>query len=129
MRDPAQGAKQVYEVAGPDGAALLIESDLEWKNRSCQTFQDWKKLLEKRGLEFREPNSVLWQFERKGLVVASPDGASGGDHADPEEVAILAGFEDVSICAELELESGSARFVADPTTLNACANALKSMGR
>ncbi len=54
-----------YEAYGPSGAAFIIECLTDNKNR---TLGNVKLILSKNGGRFAQSGSVLWMFERKGVV-------------------------------------------------------------
>jgi YebC/PmpR family DNA-binding regulatory protein len=51
----------VYETYGPGGAAILIETVTDSRNR---TAQEIKHLLSKHGAELASPGSAAWAFEK-----------------------------------------------------------------
>lgn len=51
----------VYETYGPGGAAIIIQTVTDSRNR---TAQDIKHLLSKNGLALAAPGSALWAFEK-----------------------------------------------------------------
>lgn len=51
----------VYETYGPGGAAVLIETVTDSRNR---TAQEIKHLLSKNGAELASPGSAAWAFEK-----------------------------------------------------------------
>jgi len=55
----------IYEGFGPSGVAIIIETLTDNKNR---TVSNVKHILTKYGGGLGSSNSVLWQFERKGVV-------------------------------------------------------------
>lgn len=55
----------LYEAYGPDGVAVLIEGITDSKNRSTQEI---KHLVSESGGKFASPGTVLWMFEKKGVV-------------------------------------------------------------
>lgn len=55
----------VYEGYGPGGAALLIESVTDNKNR---TVSELRHLLERYGGKLGATNSVAWMFHKKGVI-------------------------------------------------------------
>ena len=55
----------IYEAYGPNGVAIIIESVTDNKNRSAA---DLKHLLSKHGGSLGASNSVLWQFDRRGII-------------------------------------------------------------
>ena len=82
----------IYGGYGPANVALIIECLTDNKNR---TLSNIKVALTKNGGSFAESSSVLWMFERKGIVVgASPRDALS---ADVELALIDAGAEDIEI--------------------------------
>jgi YebC/PmpR family DNA-binding regulatory protein len=58
----------MYEGYGPGGAALIIETLTDNKNR---TVGEVRHLLTKHGGKLGEPNSVIRLFEKKGYLVVS----------------------------------------------------------
>lgn len=56
-----------YEAYGPEGTAYVIECMTDNRNR---TIANVKLVLGKAGGRFAESGSVMWMFERKGLVEA-----------------------------------------------------------
>ena len=52
-----------YEAYGPGGAAILIDTVTDNRNR---TAQEIKHLLSKNGLELAAPGSAAWAFEKTG---------------------------------------------------------------
>ncbi len=50
-----------YETYGPGGAAIVIETLTDSRNR---TAQEIKHLLAKNGMELAAPGSALWAFEK-----------------------------------------------------------------
>jgi YebC/PmpR family DNA-binding regulatory protein len=55
-----------YEGYGPGGAALIIETLTDNKNR---TVGEMRHLLGKHGGNLAAENSVVWMFDRKGYIV------------------------------------------------------------
>src|SRR5438477_511888 len=55
-----------YEAYGPGGAALIIETLTDNKNR---TAGEIRHLLEKHGGNLAAPNAVAWMFHKKGYIV------------------------------------------------------------
>lgn len=77
-----------YEIIGPSGTAFIAESITDNKNR---TVSNLKSALNKNGVQLGGPNSALWMFERKGLIIITPSGS-----ADELELAIIdAGAQDI----------------------------------
>ncbi len=79
-----------YEGYGPGGAAVIIETLTDNRNR---TVGELRHLLTKNGGSLGETNSVAWMFERKGYIVVEKA------QVDEEQLmaAVLdAGAEDMS---------------------------------
>src|SRR5919112_6030449 len=55
-----------YEGYGPGGAAVIIESMTDNRNR---TVGEFRHMLSKYGGNLGEANSVAWMFEKKGYIV------------------------------------------------------------
>lgn len=53
----------LIEAYGPAGAAIMIETITDNKNR---TIQEIKTILNETGAKFAEPGSVLWVFQKTG---------------------------------------------------------------
>lgn len=73
-----------YEIFGPTGVTFIAEAITDNKNR---TTSDIKSALNKAGGQLGGQNSVMWMFERKGLIVINrpaPD-----DKAEDLELAII----------------------------------------
>lgn len=62
-----QMAEVMYAAYGPGGAAFLIECLTDNRNR---TLANVKMAIDKNGGHFAESGSVVWMFDRKGVVVA-----------------------------------------------------------
>ncbi len=60
----------VYEAYGPGGAAFILECLTDNKNR---TLSNVKTILGKNGGHFAANGSVMWMFERQGVVVAGSE--------------------------------------------------------
>jgi YebC/PmpR family DNA-binding regulatory protein len=78
-----------YEGYGPGGAAILVEALSDNRNR---TGSEVRHAFEKHGGSLGEPNSVAWQFEKRGVILV--DGERYGE--DDLIAAIDAGAEDVA---------------------------------
>lgn len=65
-----------YEGYGPGGAALIIESLTDNRNR---TVADLRHLISKNGGNLAESGAVSWNFERKGVITAAKGGYSEDD--------------------------------------------------
>jgi YebC/PmpR family DNA-binding regulatory protein len=80
----------LYEGYGPGGAAILVEALSDNRNR---TGSEVRHAFEKHGGSLGEPNSVAWQFDKRGVILV--DGQRYGE--DDLMVAIDAGAEDVAV--------------------------------
>src|SRR5262245_34762736 len=78
-----------YEAYGPGGAAIMIETLTDNKNR---TVGEMRHTLTKNGGNLAESNSVAWMFEKKGYIVIEK---SKVDEERLLSVAIDAGADDV----------------------------------
>jgi YebC/PmpR family DNA-binding regulatory protein len=58
--------EEIYAGMGPGNTAILIECLTDNKNR---TLSNMKMILSKHGATFAESSSVLWMFQRKGVVI------------------------------------------------------------
>jgi YebC/PmpR family DNA-binding regulatory protein len=79
----------VYEGYGPGGAAVLIESLTDNKNR---TVAEIRHIFSKNSGNLGENGCVGWMFEKKGYIVTEKESV---DEDRLMEVAIEAGAEDV----------------------------------
>ena len=66
----------VYEGYGPGGAALLINTVTDNRNR---TVSEIRHLLSKRGGSMGETGSVNWMFERRGYLTISAEATNEDD--------------------------------------------------
>jgi YebC/PmpR family DNA-binding regulatory protein len=87
--DAAAIESVAYEGYGPGGAAIIVETLTDNRNR---TGSDIRHLFEKHGGSLGEPNSVAWQFDKRGVILL--DGERYGE--EDLIAAIDAGAEDVS---------------------------------
>src|SRR3954447_2670742 len=78
-----------YEGYGPGGAAILVETLTDNRNR---TGSEIRRAFERSGGSLGEPGSVAWQFENRGVILLDGDRYSEDDLMP----AIDAGAEDVS---------------------------------
>ncbi|MDR0956244.1 MAG: YebC/PmpR family DNA-binding transcriptional regulator [Candidatus Nomurabacteria bacterium] len=86
-KDAAALEEVNYEAYEPGGVGLIIQTATDNRNR---TFPEVKSTLTKHGGSVAEPGSVLFQFERKGVIRLS----AGGD--DALMAALDAGADDAS---------------------------------
>lgn len=79
--------EETYEAYGPGGVGIIIEVATDNKNR---TMPEVRNTLQKNGGRMADPGSVMFQFERKGVIVISEKGE------DALMSALEAGAEDAS---------------------------------
>ena len=80
--------EETYEAYGPGGIACIIECLTDNRNR---TLANVKSGIEKKGGKWAESGSVMFQFDRKGVVLAE------GDVNDDLELTLIdAGAEDIN---------------------------------
>ena len=77
----------IYEAYAPGGAACIIECLTDNKNR---TLSNVRSTIEKKGGKWAESGSVMFMFDRKGVVIAN-----GSLDEDTELELIDAGAEDI----------------------------------
>ena len=81
--------ESTYEGYGPGGAAVLVESLTDNKNRAVA---DIRHIFSKCGGNLGENGCVAWMFDKKGYIVVE---RSGVDEDTLMEAALEAGAEDV----------------------------------
>ena len=79
--------EEVYEAYGPGGVGIVIEVATDNKNR---TMPEVRHALDKNGGRMADPGSVMFQFNRKGVIEISEKGE------DALMVALEAGVEDAT---------------------------------
>lgn len=96
-----------YEGYAPHGVGLLVQVLTDNKNR---TVAEVRRVLTRQGGTMAEAGAVAWQFERKGYIAVTPDGA---DMDTVFEVSVEAGADDVVFGDDLiEVYVGVDRFQA-----------------
>jgi YebC/PmpR family DNA-binding regulatory protein len=106
----------VYEGYGPEGVAVVVEALTDNRNR---TASDIRHAFTKHGGSLGTTGAVLWQFERRGVVVVPAEGA------DEEELFLAAadaGAEDV------EGDGDVFQVTSAPETLAAVREAIEAAG-
>ena len=68
--DQDQMLEAVYEGYGPGGAAILLETLTDNRNRAVS---DIRSTFTKAGGSMAEAGTVAWQFEQRGVVVVESD--------------------------------------------------------
>jgi YebC/PmpR family DNA-binding regulatory protein len=105
----------VYEGYGPSGVAVLAEALTDNRNR---TSAELRHAFDKNGGSLGEPGSVVWVFEKRGVVMVDADRYSEDDLI----AAIDAGAEDVAP------EGDSLKVVSAAENLAAVRQALEAAG-
>lgn len=108
--------EMMFACYAPGGVACLIECLSDNRNR---TIANVKNVATKRGGAWAESSSVLWMFERKGVVHASGNPANKDDL---EMQLIDAGAEDIS------WEDGSVAVTSDVSRWTGIRDVLKAAG-
>ena len=106
----------VYEGYGPEGVAVLVEALTDNRNR---TASEVRHAFTKYGGNLGTTGAVAWQFERRGVVLVSANGA------DEEELVMAAaegGADDV------ELDGSSFVVTSTPESLSDVRQALEDGG-
>ena len=106
-----------YEAYGPGGAALLIDSLTDNRNR---TVAEVRATLTRAGTGMAESGAVAWLFEQKGVIAIDVD-----TNADPDDIALAAidgGAEDVAV------DEGLVEVITAPSDLESARSAVEEMG-
>jgi YebC/PmpR family DNA-binding regulatory protein len=106
----------VYEGYGPEGVAVLVEALTDNRNR---TASEVRHAFTKHGGNLGTTGAVAWQFERRGVVLVSADGA---DEDELVMVAAETGADDV------ELDGSSYVVTGAPESLTLVRTALEAAG-
>ena len=83
--------ESIYEGYGPGGAAVLVESLTDNKNRAVA---DIRSIFNKSGGRLGENGCVAWMFEKKGYIAIENIAV---DEDDLMETALDAGAEDIRV--------------------------------
>ena len=94
----AQIEEFTLEAYGPGGSALIIEGTTDNNNRSISEI---KFLLSEHGGKLANPGSVLWLFERQGLITIK---ISPAKKDELELAAIDVGAQDIKLSDEESME-------------------------
>ena len=106
----------VYEGYGPEGVAVLVEAVTDNRNR---TASEVRHAFTKHGGNLGTTGAVAWQFERRGVVLVSAEGA---DEDALVMTAAEAGADDV------ELDGSSFVVTSAPESLTPVREALEHAG-
>ena len=116
LGDQANYETVTYEGFGPHHVPVIVERLTDNKNRTASNI----RVLFRKG-QLGSSGSVSWDFERCGVVEAEPPATP----EDPEEAAIECGAQDVE---DRDEDAEGARFITEPTELDAVARALAGRG-
>ena len=105
-----------YEGYGPGGAALIVETLTDNKNR---TVGELRHLLEKYNGNLGSANSVAWMFEKKGYIVIDKTAA---DEEKLLNTALEAGADD------MRDDGDSWEVLSDPSVFESVRDAVKALG-
>lgn len=105
-----------YEGYGPGGAAVIIETLTDNKNR---TVGELRHLLEKYNGNLGSSNSVAWMFEKKGYIVIEKAAA---DEEKLLNTALEAGADD------MRDDGDNWEVLSDPSVFEAVREAVKGIG-
>ncbi|MFO7303655.1 MAG: YebC/PmpR family DNA-binding transcriptional regulator [Acidobacteriota bacterium] len=105
-----------YEGYGPGGAALIIETMTDNRNR---TVGELRHLLSKHGGSLGEVNSVAWMFDKKSLVTLAREKA---EEDVLMEAVLNAGAED------LKDEAGVWQIISPVDAHQAVVDAVRALG-
>jgi len=106
----------MYEGYGPGGAALLIDTLTDNRNR---TVGELRHLLLKHGGNLGEANSVAWMFDKKGYVVIEK---SQADEETLMAAALEAGADD------MRDDDDNWEIICVPETFERVHEAIKALG-
>ncbi len=105
-----------FEGYGPGGTAFIIDVITDSRNRISQ---EMRHMLSSHGGSLAVPGSVLWMFEKYGVIVISLDAVA---FAAVEEYAIEAGAHDVA------REDSKAVVLTKPEDLSVVKKSLEDRG-
>jgi YebC/PmpR family DNA-binding regulatory protein len=106
----------VYEGYGPEGVAVVVEALTDNRNR---TASDVRHLFTKHGGNLGATGAVVWQFERRGVVLVA------ADDVDEDELVLTAaeaGADDV------ERDGSSFQVTSAPDALASVREGLETAG-
>jgi len=108
-----------YEGFGPGGVALLVVCVTDNHNR---TVADVKMIASKKGGIIGAAGSVMWMFEKKGVVTFA-EGGVFGDREKFDLIMIETGAEDL-----LPVGEDGVQVVCDPRDLKHMMDTIESLG-
>ena len=115
--DGAQLMEVRYEAYGPGGAAILIDSLTDNRNR---TVAEVRAALTRAGVSMAESGAVAWLFEQKGVIAI--DAAADVDSDEVALAAIDGGAEDVDVA------DGLVEVVTAPGDLESARKSVEEVG-
>jgi YebC/PmpR family DNA-binding regulatory protein len=110
--DAASLAEITYEGYGPGGAAILVESMTDNRNR---TVAEVRNAFTRGGGNMGEAGCVGWLFDARGVISVE---INGGDPDDVALLAIDAGADDVRV------DESTIEIFTEPSDLDRVRNAL-----
>lgn len=112
-KNAAAMIEETYEAYGPAGVGIIIEVATDNKNR---TMPEVRHTLDKNGGRMADPGSVMFQFERKGVIFISDKGEealmsaleAGAEDASEEEdgIEIITGPTDLMKVRQSLIDAG-----------------------
>jgi len=105
-----------YEGYGPSGVAVIVKTLTDNRNR---TAADIRHHFDKYGGNLELPNSVMFMFNKQGLIVIE---AEGKNEEAVFEAAIESGANDFMLCDDVF------EITTDPNVLGAVRDALQAKG-
>ena len=112
-----------YEGIGPNGLSVIMEVLTDNRNR---TGGEMRNMLEKRGGSLGKSNSVMWKFDRKGLLSISKEDV---EEEELFEAAIEAGAENIEEAdSSFEVETPPEDFERVRTALQAFLEKKRGIG-
>ena len=106
----------IYEGYGPEGVAVVVEALTDNRNR---TASEVRHAFTRHGGALGATGAVLWQFDRRGVVVVS---SAGVDEDELFMAAVDAGAEDI------ELDGDVFQVTSAPESLQAVRHAVETAG-
>jgi len=106
----------IYEGYGPEGVAVLVEAVTDNRNR---TASEVRHAFTKHGGNLGTTGAVAWQFERRGVVLVSADGAD-------EDALVLTAAE--AGADDVELDGSSFVVTSAPEAVTPVRQALDEAG-
>ncbi|OGG89726.1 hypothetical protein A3H55_02325 [Candidatus Kuenenbacteria bacterium RIFCSPLOWO2_02_FULL_42_16] len=109
----------IYGALLPGKVVVIIKCLTDNKNR---TLNEVKTLLQKNKAQITDPNSIVWQFDNRGVIKINQSGLAGKNKEELELMVIDAGAEDLT-----EDEEEMTIFT-NPKKLQKVKEALESLG-